>query len=161
MAKIDEDIIKAMIQTYELEKALDPDAQALEAALEAGYVELERRVTERIATAAEELAEHILAEDEPSEEGSAALEIFAYELRQAIPFVDKAYEPQDDDIVEVTLTGEVTVYEAECPACGTDIEKKTWSVTDRATNAEYFFDPLDTDGLKVRLISPGVEDYLP
>lgn len=158
--EIDEDIVEAAIKTYHLEKMLDPDKDAVTAALAAGFIEIERRTTERIATAAEELAEHLRLEEDPSEEGAAALEIFAYEQREAIPNISRDYQPQDGDIVEVTLVGEVAVYEAECPECGANIEKTTWSVTDRATNSEYFFDPAETKGLRVRMVSPGVEDFI-
>lgn len=159
--KIDEDIIRAALDTYQLERAVDPDKEAIEAALEAGFFEIERRVIERIATAAEELAAHIMDEEEPSEEGAAALEIFAYELRETIPTVDKDYIPQDDDIVEVTLVGEVTVFAQECPECGAEVEKFTWSVLDNATGTQYFFDPKEMkDNLRVRLVSRGLEDYL-
>jgi len=160
MVRTDEDIIKAAVETYRLEKLMDPDAKAIDAALAAGLSHHERSVISRIADQAEELAEHLKTEDDPPFEGIAVLEIFARDLRDQIPRQDR-YEPQDDDIVQVIITGTVTLYDEECPNCGHDQDKTIFSVTDRASGAEYFFDPHEAKSLKVRVISPaGIDEML-
>ena len=157
-----EDILNASLETYELEKYLDPDTDAMKLALEAGWIKVQQQTVDEIAKAAEELAEHILAEDEPSYEGASVLKIFAHDLREQIPKTGKSYEPMDDDIVEVFLSGEVTMYNNECPECGVLQDVVTWSVTDRATGEEYFFDESQTKDLRVRVISPGgIDEMLP
>lgn len=158
--EIDKDVLDAAIKTYELEKSLDPDADAIGIALAAGFIKIQQQTIEEIAVSAEELAEHILAEEVPSYEGASTLQIFARDLRDQIPNVGTKYLPDDDDIVEVTLSGEVTVYNNECHNCGQLQEICTWSVKDRATGEEYFFDEQRTQNLRVRLIAPGGIDEL-
>jgi hypothetical protein len=160
--KIDEDALEAAIETYKLEKMLDPDENALALALKAGFVVIQQRTIEQIADSMEELAAHILGEEIPSLEGAAVLEIFARDLREQIPRVDQQYKPVDDDIVQITLSGEVTVFENECADCGSKVDGTTWSILDRATCLEYFFDTRETTGLRVRVISPaGIDELLP
>lgn len=154
------DVLEAAIKTYELEKALDPDSDAIKTALNAGFIKVQQQTMEEIATAAEELAAHILSEEDPTHEGAAALQLFAHDIKGQIPKVGTSYVPDDDDIVEVFLSGEVTVYYNECPNCGQLQDISTWSVKDRATGEEYFFDEARTKNLRVRLIAPGGIDEL-
>jgi hypothetical protein len=161
MIDIDETIVKTALESYSLEKNLEPTADALASALKAALVAYELKTTERIAKWAEALAETIMDEEIPSIEGAAALKLFAVELRNSIPPAEDNYMPHDDDIVEVTVIGEVTVYDEECPDCGGESETSQWSVMDRTTGNQYWFDPLTNDDIRVRLISTGVEDFLP
>jgi hypothetical protein len=157
MNLVDEDLLRAANEVYELEQMIEPNPYSLEKAIMAVQARLEERVTERIALAAEALAGHMAKDDVPSDEAISALELFAEELRGGISLISEEYEPAENDIVEVLLVGEVGVYEEECPQCGAD-KKVTWSVTDRNSGEEFFFE--DAEGLNVRLISRGVEEYL-
>lgn len=160
MTEINKDILDAAISTYKLERMLDPDSDAIRLALNAGFIAVQQQTMSEIAQAAKELAAHLLIEEDPSHEGAAALEIFAYDLHQQIPRVGQNYVPDDDDIVEVFLSGEVTVYYNECPCCGQLWDNCTWSVTDKETGEEFFFDEEKTKNLRVRLISPGVDELV-
>lgn len=161
MLKIDEDILSAAVETYKLEKSIEPDNDALSAALAAGFAVVERRTMERMVIAAEELAGHLEEVEEfPSYEAIATLKLFAHDIKAQLPNLSDRYDPKDEDIVEVILSGEVRVYQNECRDCGHMTEETTWSVMDRATNMEYFFDPLEAKDLRVRVISPGISDFL-
>jgi hypothetical protein len=161
MTEVDADIVKTALDSYTLEQSLEPTGDAIALALKAALISYELRVIERTAKWAEALAETIMDEEVPSVEGAVALKMFAVELRNSIPPQEENYMPQDDDIVEVTLIGEVTVYDQECPECGAESDVSQWSVMDRTTGNQYWFDPLTNDDIKVRLISTGVEDFLP
>lgn len=161
MTDVDPDIIQTALDSYTLEMSLEPTPDAIAYALKAALIKYELRVIERTAKWAEALAETIMDEDIPSTEGAAALKMFAIELRNSIPPVEPNYMPQDDDIVEVTIIGEVTVYDNECTECGAESDVSQWAVMDRTTGNQYWFDPLTGDDIKVRLISTGIEDFLP
>lgn len=160
MQEIDIDLINAAMQTYELEKNLDPDVNALEAAIKSVYVKIQQQSIRETVMAARELAAHLRAEEIPSDEGAAILSIFADDLEEQIPRIESSYEPEDNDIVEVILSGEVTVFYNECPGCGQLQDVRTWSVKDRATGEEYFFDEERTKDLRVRVIAPGIDEML-
>jgi hypothetical protein len=157
MQLTDEDLIKAAEEVYELEQMLEPNKYCLDKAIQAIAARLEERITERHAIAAEELAAIMAKDDSPSEEAITALELFAHELRGGISLAAEEYEPQEDDVVQVILTGEVSVYIDECSHCGGD-KTEHWSVTDRASGQEFFFE--DAKNMTVRVISKGLEDYL-
>jgi hypothetical protein len=161
MIDIDQDIIQTALDSYALELSFEPTPDAISLALTAALVKYELRITERLAKWAESLAETIMDEEIPSVEGAAALKMFAVELRNSIPPVEDNYMPQDDDIVEVSIIGEVTVYDQECPGCGSESAVSQWAVMDRTTGNQYWFDPLTNDDIRVRIISAGVEDFLP
>jgi len=157
-ATMDEDLLKAALETYELERMLEPDQHALSVAISAVLRKHEQTIIEQIASAAEAMAESLTAEEDPTFEGAGALKLFAEDLREGIPITGE-YDPQDGDIASITLTGEVEVYAHECPHCGGDNpDLDTFSIYDRNTQEEFYFDK----GAKynIRLISRGIEEYL-
>jgi hypothetical protein len=157
LTDVDTDILSAALNTYELERAANPENNPLASAILAGLYKHEENVTRRIAAALRETARLIRDEEAPSEEGAAALEVFAMDLESCIPFPD-TYMPADDDIAEVSIIGEIKVYEHECPDCGAPSDSSSFSV--QTSDNEYFFDPMAGHGMRIRLITRGLEDYL-
>jgi hypothetical protein len=131
---------------------MSPDA--VRKALSAGLFLLQRKVIEQEASAAEALAADMRSNDDDfSEEACAALEYFAAGRRKELPRLEENYEPEPDDIVEVTISGRVNVYDNECRSCGEPVGKPHWSVTDQASDSEFFFEHSDAKSVRVRVIA--------
>lgn len=150
------DVMDAAKQTYELEKSLagDLSVDALGRAIEAGIRQYEARVTERIAEAAETYADEFAEGDETTLEG-ATLHWFAEKLRGDLSPAQRhvKYVPQDDDVVEVTVTGVVTTFVDECEGCGYQRGTAGWMVRDDNTGEEYGYQHEDIDnGLQIRVL---------
>ncbi len=159
VSEVDPDLLRTAVETYDLERHLDTVGElAVEKALEAVLHLYEKRVVERIARGAEALAESIREEDTPSSEGAASLDIFARELRNELPYLGEPYAPMNGDLVELTLVGEVTVYEDACPNCGNEGYDNKWSVRDRYSGLEYYLDEQETKNAHIRVISRGEPD---
>lgn len=154
MRNIDEDILKAAVETYDLEAAFGINTDALRMALSASLAAFENKVMQRVAEGLFALSERLQGDTEPSWEGVAALEIAAREILAELP-IQEEYVPETGDIVSIVLTGPVTVYEDDpCPNCGHESDKTTvWSILDRHSGQEFFFE-ID-DSVNARVISRG------
>lgn len=148
------DVIDAANSVLKLETMLtgEQTQEAIAKAVEAGIRQYGARVTEMIARAAEMYADEFVEGEEDSPEG-ATLKWFAEKLRGDIGWTPdtKTYEPHNDDIAEVTVSGVVTTYSDKCEDCGEPI--KLWSVIDDGTGEEYLFNEEDLEfGLQVRVL---------
>jgi hypothetical protein len=147
---VDIDILRAVEQTYELEKKVSDgefSPQAAIRALAAGLAQHERSVINRVAAEADAFAAG-LHEDPDGTEMAHALMWFAHKLRDEIGPLDPNYVPNEDDVVEVTITGSVELWN---PDPGDPDDNLTWAVTDDQTGDTYFFraDPARNPRLRV------------
>lgn len=152
----DDSLVKKATEVYDLERSVDPlNTESVRHAIKAVLRDFEQRVYGRIIEGAEALAANIREDVDPSDEGAAALELFANELRHELPELGSVpYQPEAGDLIELLLIGEVTVYEDGCSNCGEDA-MTLWSVRDRFTGLEIYFDPHEMDQAHVRVISKG------
>lgn len=152
----DDRLVNKAIEVYDLERSIDPlNTESVRHAIKAVLHEFEQHVLERVIVGAEALAANIKEDVDPSDEGAAALELFAEELRHELPQLGNVpYNPEAGDLVELLLVGEVTVYDAGCPNCGEDA-MTNWSIRDRFTGLEIYFDPHEMEQAHVRVISKG------
>lgn len=150
--EIPTDVIKAMSETYDLEigfTGLNKDAAAL--ALQAGLAKYEARFVASIAREAEMYAGEC-EEGEDSEFG-VALRWFASKLRERTPDTHRGtWRPLDGDVVEITFTGPITVFEELCDHCGEEQHARQFSVFDDGMEKEYFFEPGDEKNMNVRVL---------
>ena len=158
------DVLIAARETYELTKdVLQEDHEtALCSALAAGIRKYEQRILERVAVQVETYAREMVAEadEDPEDDGvpefALALGWAADKIRQEMDLDPSGeYEPEDEDVVEVTIVGEVTVGGfAITPGKGT---MQGWVVQDDFTGLEFAF-PFG-EGLmpRVRVISRAKE----
>lgn len=154
MKEIDESVLKAVTETYDLEVMMGMSPDAIRKALTAGLAMLQNNIIEQEARAAEAFAADMRKnDDDPCEEGAAALEYFAANRRKEIPRLEENYEPAPDDIAEVIVSGRVAVYDTECAGCGANNGKPSWSVIDTASDGEFFFENDDASKMRVRIIS--------
>lgn len=153
------DVIKAAVETYNLEISVDPlNKEALASAISSAIRVHEQAVVEHVAAIAEDYAEELAFEAEDSDDedgeivaGDIALKWFAQKLRKDIPklAVTKSYKPADGDLVEVILIGTVSIEDTQCSNCGEVENHGHWSVD--TPSGEYFFEPKTR--LKVRVLS--------
>lgn len=163
--EISPDLIECAEQVYDLERNLgNLDQAALRKALSAALVMQERAVIERVCEVLRTLA-HATAESEEDDETAPAqafgMRWAAAQLQEKVRLasdIPAPYKPQDDDIIEVLISGRVHVTEEICTHCG-EGAKPLFSVVDSATGAEYYFDPAEvTNRLRVRVLFRGESD---
>ena len=162
---VDEDLLKVALDTYSLETMVGDDVHehALRKALSASLIRFEQRVQERIARAAFARANASQDRLDLSSDDvltySAALTEFGNSLMETIPSEADNYEPEDGDIVEISLVGEISLNGEDCPNCGHELSSFDWSVSDRYTGAEYWFNDVDFSKAKVRVIKKNEDHY--
>lgn len=147
MYQVDEDIIKAAKETYDLETMLGLNEDALEKALSSALSAYEPKISARIIAGIRAYADEMKNEGAEPEE-FAPLYAVALELEYALPAKVPDYSPVDGDIVTVALTGEFRVYEDDCSE-----KHESYSVQDRNTGQEYYFEKRDIPKLDIRIIS--------
>lgn len=139
------DLVRAYTETYQMELSLGSNVpDAIEHAIAAVLVEHERIVTAEIANLAETHALGIDAaaiEAGALDEGyrspeAAGMLWFADKLRKDLPPAN--YQPEADDLVQVTLTGRVEELDEICPNCG-EKHDYDWVLVDDRTGDEYYF----------------------
>ena len=146
------ELLRAARETYHLEFQFRDglSGHALEAALSAALVAHEKAVLARVAAEAEAYAMS-LEEDMPYE--ATGIKYFAHKLRDDIGEPDRDYEPQDDDVVEVTITGSVVRYATDtCDSCGHS-DNHEWGVMDDVTGDEYMFRSTGPKRPRVRVLT--------
>lgn len=149
MYQVDEDIIKAAKETYDLETMLGLNEDALEKALSSALSAYEPKISARIIAGIRAYADEMKNEGAEPEE-FAPLYAVALELEYALPAKVPDYSPVDGDIVTVALTGEFRIYEEECSS---GHAHETYSVSDRNTGQEFFFEKRDLPKLDIKMIS--------
>lgn len=154
---IDEDLVNAALSAYEVSKAVEPDADALRVAISAALAKHEQRVQARIARAANAYAQALQErtgadEDDP---GPQAMREFAGSLMMELPGDDYVYEPEQGDVVEVSLVGELQLETDTCPNCGHEHGSLMWGVTDRYTNNQFWFEDVEFSKARVRVVMRG------
>lgn len=156
---VDEDIVKAAIDAYEVQKLVEPDSDGIKTALRAALTKYEQRVQERIARAVLAYSEALqnrtgALKDDP---GPQALEEFAGSLLMEIPGDDYVYEPEAGDVIEIALVGQLQLEEDVCSNCGFDHGSKEWGLTDRHTGNQYWFSDRDFTNARVRVVMRGTD----
>jgi hypothetical protein len=135
------DLLRAAKETYRRELMLSDglSSEALEKAIAAAMDAHEKAVLSRVATEAESFAMGMEADEDQSTDYITALRWFADKLRTDFGIVAQPYVPNDDDVVEVTITGSVITWKDDCDNPECDHSRYQWSVVDDATGDEYFF----------------------
>lgn len=156
---IDEDILQAAVDAYNVQKIVEPDKDAVRTALAASLAKFERRVQERIGRGAFAYAEALQErtgadEDDP---GPQAVREFASSLMMELPGDDYTYEPEEGDVVEISLVGELQLQSDECPNCHHELGTMEWGLTDRYTGNQYWFEDMDFSKARVRVVMRGVD----
>ena len=131
------DLVRAARETYDLERQINGglSTDALEKAISSALEAHERAVLHRLATEAESYALGMESE-EHSADFVLALRWWAHKVREDLgPQDSQLYEPRDDDVVEVTITGSVITSE---DPYGPSNEFH-WAVFDDKTGDEYSF----------------------
>lgn len=161
--KVAADVIAHAVEVYGLEQSLGGlDTEALSKAISAALIAHERQVTERNANILRALADATEETEEDDADGQAfGLRWGAVKLLEDIPLISEgspSYTPQEDDIIEIVLTGRVNISEEACEHCGHE-SQSIWSITDYRTGATYFFDKAEIKGkLNVRVLFDGSSD---
>lgn len=163
--EISPDLISCAEQVYDLERGLgDLDRAALRKAISAALVRQERLVTERICETLRALASATAESEEDDDTAGAqafGMRWAALQLQEKVRLAAdpvEGYAPQDDDIIEVLISGRVHVMAEICGSCG-EPSKPLFSVVDIATGAEYYFDPAEVKNrLRVRVLFRGESD---
>jgi hypothetical protein len=146
------DLLRSAMETYHLElhlqDGLNPDAlkKAISSALETH----ERAVLQRVATEAESFAIGMDAEENENPDFAVALRWWAHKILAdlgPIPHQDP-YQPVDDDVVEVILTGSVIVWNTDDP----DGDYQ-FSIIDDVTGEEYSFRTHPKRAPRLRVLS--------
>lgn len=129
--------------TYAMALAYSGDRHsAMEQAISASLEQHERNVLARIANMAETLAAGE-AQDESFQVAENTLRWFADKIREELPVNDE-YQPKFDDIVEITVTGQVIM-----PPPGSSDEEPEWAIIDDATGEVYEFFPDERPRVRV------------
>ena len=155
VVEVDPTLLDKAVEVYDLERQLDPlNTENVRTAITAVLAQYEQQVLQRVIRGARALAENIRVDVDPSDEGAAALEIFAVELEDEVPKLNSQYDPENGDLIELSLVGEVTVYEDGCANCGEE-RVTLWSIRDLYTGLEVYFEPQEMGRAHVRVISKG------
>lgn len=134
------DLLRAARETYDLELLLCDGlaVDALDKAIAAALDTHERAVLLRMALRAEQFAVDMEAEQDPDNPDFAvALKWWASKIRSEFVGPAEVYRPQDDDVVEVMITGSVMQWMDDPGLSPGDYD---WSVLDDKTGREYFFE---------------------
>lgn len=150
--EIPADVIKATTETYDMAVSYSGlNKNAVAEALTAGIAKYEERFIASIAREAEMYASEC-EEGEDSVFG-VSLRWFAAKLRERSPETDRGtWRPLDGDVVEITFTGPISVFEDLCEECGHEQTTRSFSIFDDALEKEYFFEPGDERNLTVRVL---------
>lgn len=155
MPTVNEDVLNRAIEVFDLEVSMRRNADALRTALRAALTAWEPEVALRYARAARAFSDELESQIEASDDKTGALtalDVFSAKMEAEISHFSEPYAPSDGDIVEVHLTGPVSLYENKCTHCN-EYNDLQWSVTDRHTGQEFFFEPKHTPKVSVRVIS--------
>lgn len=155
MPTVNDDILNRAIEIFDLEVSMRRNEHALRTALRAALTAWEPEVALRYARAARAFSDELESQIEASDDTTAALtalDAFAAKIEAEVSHFTDPYAPADGDVVEVHLTGPVTLYENKCTHCD-EYNDLQWSVTDNHTGQEFFFEPKHTPKVSVRVIS--------
>lgn len=134
------DVVRAVRETYDLEVLLSNGlaADALDKAITAGLEAHTRAVHLQMATRCEQIAADMEAsDDQDNPDFATALRWWAHKIRTEYAFAPEPYQPNDDDVVEITITGPVMEWVGDPKNKPGDYD---FSVLDDATGHEYFFE---------------------
>lgn len=151
MPSVPEHVMDAARESYNLAMSLEPvNEQALQTALSAALLAYRDHLLHEVFQHLDAHASWGLKdiEEQPVIYGAAAY------LQQALDAQEQPappYEPRSGDVVEIRLTGPVSVMDNQCPGCGYQ-EQGEFSVNCRGL--EYFFDPAEvkSTGLDIRVL---------
>lgn len=155
MATAPPGVMRAAMEAARLEASVDaPIDRVLASAVQAALRAAESHLIDRVAQAAEEYAAELPQDgDENTPAQQMALRWFAQKLLDDMPAASEpdSYDPQDGDLVQVVITGEVCAEEKPCRACN-GCADVTWTVITESGD-EYTFDLRERDNLDVYRIT--------